>query len=210
MPKLLRNASCAKCRRAGEKLLLKGEKCLSPKCPIIKRNYPPGMHGPGRHGRLTGYGEQLKEKQKAKRIYGLRERAFGNYIAKASGQKGNTSEHLLNLLETRLDNVVYRLGFAKSRQAARQLVNHGHFLVNGKKVNIPSYQVKAGQEITLRSQSKASKVFENLGASLAKKELLPWLNVNAETLVGKVIGLPKMADTQMNFDFTKIIEFYSR
>ena len=105
---------------------------------------------------------------------------------------------------------VYRLGFDKSRQAARQLVNHGHFLVNGKKVNIPSYQVKTGQEITLRSQSKASKVFENLGASLAKKELLPWLSVNAETLVGKVNAYPNMADTQVNFDFKKIIEFYSR
>ncbi len=168
------------------------------------------MHGPGRHGRLTGYGEQLKEKQKAKRIYGLRERQFGNYIAKASGQKGNTSEHLLKLLESRFDNVVYRLGFAKSRQAARQLVNHGHFLIDGKKVNIPSYQLKAGQEIGLKPKSQASKVFENLGVALAKRELLPWLNVNAETLTGKVIASPKMADTQVNFDFKKIIEFYSR
>lgn len=210
MPKLFRNNNCAKCRRAAEKLFLKGEKCFTAKCPIVQRNYPPGQHGPTQRVRLTGYGEQLKEKQKAKRVYGLRERQFANYVAKASRQKGNTSEALLRFLEMRLDNVVYRLGLAKSRDAGRQLVNHGHFTVDGKKVDIPSYQVKSNQTIAIRAKSQKSKVFEGLSDKLAKLELPSWLAVDATQLTGKILNPPKPEDSKVNFDIKKIIEFYSR
>lgn len=210
MPKTNRNNSCAKCRRAAEKLFLKGEKCSTAKCPLVQRNYPPGQHGPTQRVRLTGYGEQLKEKQKAKRVYGLRERQFANYVAKASEQKGNTSESLLRFLEMRLDNVVYRLGFTKSRDAGRQLVNHGHFTVDGKKVDIPSFQVKSNQTIAIREKSQKSKVFEGLADKLAKLELSSWLSVDAVKLTGKILNNPKPEDTKVNFDIKKIIEFYSR
>ena len=142
---------CKQCRREGVKLFLKGEKCYGPKCPIVRRNYPPGIHGAKKtRQRLTEYGHQLREKQKAKKIYGILERPFRNYYQKAIKQKGDTNEILGQLLEMRLDNVIYRLGLAKSRKAARQLVSHGFFLVNGKKVNIPSYQVKIKDEITIK------------------------------------------------------------
>lgn len=208
-PKRLNN-KCNRCRRAGEKLFLKGEKCSAVKCPLIRRGYPPGQHGGSKRVRLTGFGEQLKEKQKAKRIYGLRERQFANYVKKASRQKGNTAEALLELLERRLDNAVFRLGLAKSREAARQMVSHRHFLVDGRSVNISSYEVKPNQVISPRDKSRTKKIFENLAVSLAKYETPVWLFLDANNLTGKVLGRPKTEDIQVNFDPKKIIEFYSR
>lgn len=201
---------CARCRRVGEKLFLKGEKCFSVHCPLIKRNYRPGQHGLDKRARLTGYGEQLKEKQKAKQVYGLRERQFSNYVAQATKIKGNTAAALIQVLERRLDNVVYRLGLAKSREAARQLVSHAHFLIDNKKVNIPSYSVKINQTISVREKSKAKKIFENLSVSLIKQELPGWLSLDVANFSGKVLAMPKSEDIQVNFDLKKIIEFYSR
>lgn len=216
MPKVKNNPECKKCRRAGEKLFLKGSKCFSPKCLLIRRNYAPGAHGSAKHRvRLTGYGEQLKEKQKAKRIYGLREKQFSNYVAKSSKQKGNTAEVLLRTLETRLDNVVYRLGLAKSRAMARQMVTHAHFLVNDKKVDIPSFQVKPNQVITIKPQSfEKSRLFENSFQLSAQKEVPSWLALEAnwenKKIAGKVLNLPKLEEISKEFDPKKIIEFYSR
>lgn len=202
---------CSRCRRAGEKLFLKGEKCFIAKCPLTRRNYPPGMHGGKVQRKGTGYSGQLQEKQKAKWVYGLREAQFRNYVFKAVKKKGNTAQNLLQMLERRLDNVIYRLGLAKSRQAARQLVSHGHFLINNQKVNIPSFQVKPNETITWREKSKKSKFFADLPQILAKYEPPAWLSLDKQNLTAKVLGLPQEGDLlQMNFDPKKIIEFYSR
>lgn len=192
---------CARCRRAGEKLFLKGEKCVLAKCPLTRRSYPPGMHGQSSRSRSTGYGNQLREKQKAKWIYGLREAQFSKYAGEAASKKGDTAHNLLQTLERRLDNVIYRLGAAKSRRAARQLVSHAHFLVNQKKVNIPSYRVKPNDTISFRDQFDFSSI---------KQEPPVWLSWNMESRTAKVLGLPKPEDIQTNFDLKKIIEFYSR
>lgn len=202
------NVQCARCRRAGEKLFLKGEKCFTAKCPLVKYNYAPGEHGSSRRRRLSSYGVQLQEKQKAKFSYRLRERQFRNYVKKAVRQAGNTADHLLELLEARLDNVIYRLGLAKSRTMARQLVSHVFFLINGRRVNIPSFQVKANQTISLTDKAKKTKIFENF--SPAQKNLPAWLSFNPENLTAKVLSLPKIDEIQINFDPKKIIEFYSR
>lgn len=201
---------CARCRRAGEKLFLKGDRCFTAKCALTRRSFAPGQHGPTQRIRLTGYGEQLKEKQKAKRVYGLRERQFSNYVAKASKRKGNTAEGLLKFLEKRLDNVVYRLGLAKSRESARQIVSHCHILVDNKRVNIPSFQVEPDQVISIAEKSQLKKIFENLKQTLIKHEVPVWLSLNVETLTGKVLAEPKIEGMQFNFDPKKIIEFYSR
>ncbi len=210
MPKT--DTQCKKCRRAGEKLFLKGEKCSTAKCPMVKRNFVPGMHGNKGPARLTNYGTQLKEKQKAKRIYGLREKQFANYFGKALSKTGNTAEWAFKFLESRLDNTVYRLGFADSRQMARQLVNHGHFRVNGKKVDVPSYQIKTGQEIDLSDKSKKMKAFENISQKLEnkKKDLAPWLSLDAPAIKAKVTGAPKLGDVEMNINWRVIVEFYSK
>jgi len=151
------------CRKFGEKL------CDSPKCPLMRRSYPPGMHGPNqKHTKLSGYGKQLREKQKVKRIYGILERQFSNYVAEASKKTGDTSKFLLHYLEARLDNVVYRSGFVSSRAAARQLVSHGHVVVNGKKLDIPSYRVRVGETITIKDKIRQSKLFENSAETIAK------------------------------------------
>lgn len=200
---------CKKCRRAGEKLFLKGEKCFSAKCPLIKRNFPPGVHGSKKAGRMTNYGQQLKEKQKAKRIYGLREQQFKNYFVKSFQKTGNTSEWLFRFLESRLDNTIYRLGLASSRTKARQLVSHGHFTVNGKKVNIPSFGVKTGDEIKIKENKAKKKVFSDLEETLkSKKEAAPWLSLDG--LTGKVTSLPKLGDLDAGIDWQTIIEFYSK
>lgn len=203
---------CSHCRRAGEKLFLKGEKCFSAKCPLTRRNYPPGMHGgKAQRRKETGYGGQLQEKQKAKWVYGLREAQFSNYVNKAVKRKGDTAQNLLQMLERRLDNVIYRLGLAKSRQAARQLVLHGHFLINNKKVNIPSFQVRPNEIIAWREKSKKSKLWTDLPPVLVKYEPPAWLSLDKQNLTAKVLGLPQEGDLQqMNFDPKKIIEFYSR
>lgn len=192
------------CRRVGEKL------CGSDKCPVTRRPYKPGVHGPTSRTRLTGYGIQLLEKQKAKMIYGLLERQFRKYVESASRSKENTSDVLLRLLETRLDNAVYRLGFATTRSQSRQFVSHGHFTVNGRKVTVPSIALREGDIIGVRGRSAAAKVFEGVKEKITKKDLPAWLVMDMENLTAKVVGAPKAADAQPLFDPKQIIELYSR
>jgi len=200
---------CSQCRRAGEKLFLKGDKCLGPKCAMVKRAFPPGVHGPNqRRSKVSGYGKQLAEKQKAKRSYGLMERQFANYIAEASKKTGDTSKFLLNYLESRLDNVVYRMGLAKSRALARQLVSHGHITVNGKKVDIASYRVRVGEVIALAEIAKAKKAFTNIGEILSKVEAPAWMAVDAKACSAKILNTPALDNPPFNAKL--IIEFYSR
>ena len=204
---------CKQCRRIGEKLMLKGERCSSTKCAMVKRNYPPGFHGAKTRRRQSDYGLQLAEKQKAKKQYNILEKQFKLAFDKARKQTGNTGEILLTILEMRLDNTIYRLGFAPSRAQARQLVNHGHFSVNGRKVNIPSYAVKPGDIIKIRSKSKKYKFFQNLSEKLSpdKKISIPgWLHLDAKELSGKILHKPAIADIQTNINTQIIVEFYSR
>lgn len=201
---------CKKCRREGEKLYLKGEKCLGPKCPVVRRAFPPGQHGPTSRKRLTPFGVQLREKQKAKRLYGLMEKQFSSYFKKASGKSGDTGVFLKQFLELRLDNVVYRLGFARSRRQARQLVGHGMFLVNGKSVNIPSYQVRPGDLVSIKESKASKKVFSEMKDRLAKHEVPGWLSLEAKEAKGKVINRPEAEELDKSFDSKLIIEFYSR
>lgn len=201
---------CKICRRVGEKLFLRGERCFTSKCILVKRNYPPGMHGVKKATRLTGYGMQLREKQKAKQIYGIVEKQFRNYFRKASKKKGDTSESLLQLLELRLDNIVYRLGFAKSRAQARQIVQHGHILVNNKKVNIPSFQVKPKDTIALREKSLKLAPFVDLPKILEKHELPSWLSLDSKKMEGRVLGMPTKEELKVPFDIKMIVEYYSR
>jgi len=200
---------CSQCRRAGGKLFLKGEKCLGPKCPLIKRNYIPGQHGPtAKNKKLSGYGKQLREKQQAKKMYGLREKQFANYVAEASRKTGDTSKYLVDYLESRLDNVVFRMGLTYSRATARQLVNHGHIIVNGKKVDIPSYRVKAGDEVGVGEISKGKKVFEKISEQLSKIEAPSWIHVDTKKIAGKILNSPVLDNP--SFNPKAIIEFYSR
>jgi small subunit ribosomal protein S4 len=203
-----RDAKCRLCRREGMKLFLKGARCFTDKCAIERRNYPPGQHGLNR-GKLTPYGVQLREKQKAKRIYGVLESQFRGYFEFAERQKGATGENLLRLLELRLDNVVYRLGFAASRREARQMVAHGHFQVNGRKVTVPSYLVKVGEVIQLRPNSKqAPRVDDNLLAG--RGQIPPWLEVEPEARRGTVRSVPLRDDIQIPVSEQLIVELYSK
>ena len=201
---------CRQCRREGQKLFLKGDRCNSPKCAMVKRNFPPGAHGNKGYGRLTDYGVQLREKQKAKRIYQLLEKQFKNYFFKANKSKGNTEEALLQLLEMRLDNIIYRAGFTTSRSTARQLINHTHFKINDKKVNIPSYQLKVGDIISIKDKSKELKLFSNIQERLKKAEKPSWLAVDTDKLEIKITDKPKLEETKGEFDPKLIIEFYSK
>jgi len=212
MAKITDNTKCKRCRRAGEKLSLKGERCSTAKCAMVKRNFPPGAHGANkRMGKLTNYGRQLLEKQKARRIYGIAEKQFRNYFDKALRKIGNTGELLFRFLESRLDVTIYRLGLAPSIRQARQLVSHGHFAVNDKKVNIPSYQVKAGDTVTVREKAVKNKYFSELAEKLSKKtDLAPWLFLEKGKLAGKVTGAAKLGDLPLNVDWRTIIEFYSK
>jgi small subunit ribosomal protein S4 len=203
------NAVCKLCRREGEKLFLKGSKCHSDKCPFEKRSYPPGERGRTR-SRETDYLIQLREKQKMKRIYGLMERQFKNYFKKALDMKGITGKNLLVLLETRLDNVVYLLGFSSSRPQARQLVNHGHILVNGNKVSIPSYQIKVGQEVEISEKAKKMEPIIQSIAQSSEKEIPGWLQVNHKEFKGRVISMPERKDIDQKIKEQLIIELYSR
>ncbi len=205
-----KKSKCARCRREGEKLFLKGDRCDTAKCAFTRRSYPPGVHGPKGKVRLTGYGTQLREKQKARRIYNILEKQFKNYFIKASKKKGDTSDFLLQLLEMQLDNVVYRLGFARSRQQARQVVGHGLIFVNNKKVNIPSFQVKAGQTISVKPSMLEKPLFQNLPQILKKHETPNWLAMDIGKLEGKVLGTPKKEEVKTQFDPKLIVEFYSR
>ena len=204
------NKKCKQCRREGQKLFLKGERCGSAKCAMVKRNFPPGVHGPKGYGRQTDYGLQLREKQKAKRIYRLMEKQFKNYFLFAHKSSKNTEELLMQLLEMRIDNVVFRAGFAKSRNLARQLILHNNFLVNNKKVNIPSYQTKVGEIISLKPKSKELKVFANIKEQLKKSQPLSWLVADPEKLEIKITDKPRLEEVKGEFDLKLIIEFYSR
>src|SRR5450755_898497 len=178
------------------KLFLKGAKCFSDKCPIEKRNFAPGQHGKDRKPKIVGYGLQLREKQKTKRIYFTQEGQFRNYFEKAARSRGVTGELLLQQLERRLDNVIYRLGFAQARRQARQLVRHGHVTVNGRKVNIPSYQVSAGEEIAIRESSRKLLVVEMAKEFASHGNLVNWLEVDRDAYKAKVLSLPKREDIQ--------------
>jgi small subunit ribosomal protein S4 len=201
---------CKQCRRIGEKMFFKGDRCSSPKCAMVRRNYIPGFHGPKAKGapRRSDYGMQLIEKQKAKKQYLLNEKQFHLLFEKAVKKRGNTEELLLQFLELRLDNVIYRSGFAASRAEARQLVTHGHFSVNGRKVDIPSYKVKQGEVIKLKEKSKRSKKFAGLEEKMKKVQIPGWLHV--ETLSAKVLHEPAAKDLRVNFSPQVIVEFYSR
>ena len=206
-----REAKCRLCRREGTKLFLKGDRCFRDTCAVEKRNFPPGQHGRDHRPKTVGYGIQLREKQKVKRIYRVLENQFSNYFKKAEKKKGITGEILLLSLERRLDNVACRLGFAPSRDQARQLVTHGHILVNGKKVNIPSAQVKAGDIIALREKSrKNQQVLDSVGSVGGRGGIPAWLTLDAEGLKGTVVALPKRDDIQMPIDEQLIVELYSK
>ena len=200
---------CRICRRNGEKLFLKGSRCYTDKCSISRRNYAPGQHGQKR-AKLSEYGTQLREKQKTKSYYGVGERQFRKYFEMASSKKGITGENLLQILESRLDNVVYRLGYGSSRPQARQLVNHGIFEVNGKTVNIPSYLVKAGDVIAVRESKKEAGIIKINAEENAARPVPEWLEKNNETLSGKVIRLAAREDIDIPVEEHLIVELYSR
>ena len=207
--------ACKKCRREGVQLYLKGSKCHSVKCPLDSkggkyRNTVPGMHGPTTQRKLSDYGQQLREKQKLKRIYGLREKQFSNNVAEAVRRPGVTGENLLMLLEIRLDNIAYRLGFAASRKQARQFVNHGHIQVNGKRVNIPSYKVKVGDVIEVCESSREHKFLKDCIAATQGKNAPKWLSVDCDNFKGVVESLPERADIDTLVEEQLIVEYYSR
>jgi small subunit ribosomal protein S4 len=201
---------CRLCRREGTKLFLKGTKCASERCPLEKRNFAPGMHGKDRKAKIVGYGLQLHEKQKAKRMYFTLEGQFREYYEKASRAQGVTGELLIQQLERRLDNVAFRLGFAISRRQARQVVRHGHVLVNGKKVNIPSYQVRVGDEIAIRDAAKKLIIIEQGTQAAAQNPIPAWLEANFENMNGRVLSLPKRADVNLPINEQLIVELYSK
>jgi small subunit ribosomal protein S4 len=203
------DAVCRLCRREGEKLFLKGERCYTNKCSVARRVYAPGQHGQQRK-KLSEYGLQLREKQKARRFYGVLESQFRKYFQMAVKKKGVTGENLLQILESRLDNVVYRLGLATSRPEARQLVRHGHFTVNGKKVNIPSYLLKAGDVVALREKSRDSQKIQAINDIAGGKVIPKWLEYNAENYTGKMVSLPTREDIDLPIREHLIVELYSK
>ncbi len=190
--------------------MFKGERCSSSKCAMVKRNYPPGYHGAKGKKRQSDYGLQLNEKQKARKQYNLQEKQFKLIFNKADKQVGNTGENLLKLLEMRLDNAVYRLGLAASRSQARQIVGHGHITINGKKVNIPSYQVKAGDIIKVKAKKKNNIFFKNLHEKLNNASVPGWLHLDSQELSGKVLHRPLKNDLETNINLQMIVEYYSR
>jgi len=202
-------AVCRLCRREGQKLFLKGSRCYGEKCAINKREYAPGQHGQSRK-KMSEYGLQLREKQKAKRYYGVLESQFAHYFELANKKSGVTGENLLQVLESRLDNVVYRLGFALSRAEARQLVVHGHFLVNGKKVNIPSYLVKAGEVISLKEGSRSLPKIKAVLEQTEGKNIPKWLDLDTNTMQAKVVALAQRDDIDLDIEEHLIVELYSK
>lgn len=200
---------CRLCRREGQKLYLKGDRCFTPKCAIDRRAYAPGQHGQGRK-KVSEYGLQLREKQKARRIYGILENQFRRYFEKAERQPGVTGENLLRLLERRLDNVIYRLGLGSSRSEARQLVRHGHFMVNGRKVNIPSYLIRVGDVITVRDKSKESPRVKELLERAGDRTPPAWLELEAEQARARVVDLPARDQIDATVQEHLIVELYSR
>jgi small subunit ribosomal protein S4 len=203
---------CKLCRREGEKLFLKGDRCFTAKCAFEKRSYPPGMHGRrSRFRRKTSdFGTQLREKQKARRVYGVMERQFRRYFREAERRAGVTGANLLQVLESRLDNVVHRLGFASSRAQARQLVRHGHFEVNGTKTDIPSYLVKPGDQIAVRTKSKSNGYFKDLAQEMEHRFVPEWLSTDINALSGRVLALPTREEIEAPVNEQLITEYYSR
>ena len=204
-----REAVCRICRREGDKLFLKGDRCYTDKCAIARRSYAPGQHGQGRK-KMSEYGTQLREKQKAKRYYGLLENQFYHYFELATKMAGKTGENLLKVLESRLDNVVYRAGFAMSRPEARQLVSHGHFTVNGKAVNIPSYLVKAGDVVAIVEKSMSSDKIKGVLEANASRPALNWLSVDKNKAQATVVNLPERGEIDLQVEDQLIVELYSK
>ncbi len=205
-----REAVCRLCRREGQKLFLKGQRCMTDKCAIEKRNFPPGQHGKARRPKPAGYGVQLREKQKVRRFYQILEDQFRKYFEKAASRKGVTGEALLLSLERRLDNVVYRLGLATSRAESRQLVRHGHIAVAGRKVNVPSYEVTAGQEISVRESSREMASIQRALDLAGNRGIPAWLSFDRAALKGQVVSLPKREDVSFPIQEQMIVELYSK
>ena len=205
-----KDAVCRLCRREGTKLFLKGAKCFMDKCPVEKRNFAPGQHGKDRKAKVVGYGLQLREKQKAKRMYFAQEGQFRNYFEKAASSKGVTGEILLQQLERRLDSVVYRLGFAVARRQARQLVRHGHVAVNGRKVNIPSYQINAGDEIAIRDGSRKLPTLEQAKEFASHQTAPNWLEIDRDNYKGRVLSIPRRDEINLPVNEQLIVELYSK
>ncbi len=202
--------SCKLCRREKQKLFLKGTKCFTEKCPVERKNYAPGQHGLSRRSKVSDYSIQLREKQKVKRTYGVLESQFRNYFELASKQKGRTGENLVKLLERRMDNIIYRSGLAPSRKAARQLILHNHFRINGKSVNIPSLLLRAGDTIQVKDKSKQVKVFHE-SMKRVKDDMLPgWLQVDKSALKGTLLSIPERIDIPFNANEQLIVELYSK
>jgi small subunit ribosomal protein S4 len=201
---------CKLCRREGRKLFLKGERCMSAKCAIERRNTRPGQHGAARVRKMSGAGLQLREKQKVRRTYGMLERQFSRFFQKAAHQPGKTGDNLFQMLEMRLDNIVYRFGFADSRAQARQLVTHGHFQVNGRKTDIPSYLCKAGEEIVVRERSRNLQYFKDRALVLNQRGVPAWLRLDVTTLSGHVLAVPTRQDLELPFDEALVVEYYQR
>ena len=204
-----REANCKLCRREGEKLFLKGSRCLTEKCAFERRGYAPGQHGQRLRRKVSPYGLQLREKQKVRRIYGLLEQQFHNYFVKADRKKGITGENLLQMLECRLDNIVYRLGFAPSRKSARQLVRHRHFLVNDRIVDIPSCQIKVGDVVRVKDKSKSMDVI-HIALKESRGEEIPWLRLNKASLEGELLEIPKRDEIPTPAQEQLIVELYSK
>ncbi|HEY6291148.1 MAG TPA: 30S ribosomal protein S4 [Terriglobia bacterium] len=204
------DAVCRLCRREGMKLFLKGQRCLTDKCAIEKRNVPPGQHGKARRPKIVGYGLQLREKQKVRRLYGILEDQFRGYFERAAARKGVTGEALLQMLERRLDNVVYRVGLATSRAAARQLVRHGHILVAGRKVTVPSFQLAPGQEFCVKEKSRPLAVLERALDLAGNRSVPAWLEFDRDALRGRMLSLPKREDVNFPIQEQMIVELYSK
>lgn len=203
------DAVCKLCRREGQKLFLKGQRCYTDKCAVTRRAYAPGQHGQGRH-KTSEYGLQLRAKQMTRRYYGVLESQFRGYYELATNKEGKTGDELLTILESRLDNVVYRLGWGSSRAEARQLVVHGHFTVNGKRVDIPSYLTKVGEVISIQDKSRQSEKIKAVIEANSARPVVKWLDLNRDTLEGKVIALPTREDIDLAVDETLIVELYSK
>jgi len=203
---------CKLCRREGKKLFLKGDRCNTSKCAIVKRNYLPGQHGhkQGPTRKMSVYGRQLREKQTARRLYNIKENQFSLYFKKATRKKGNSEEHFFTMLESRFDNVIFRLGLATSRNQARQMIGHGHFLINGKKVNIPSYQLKVNDAIDVKKKSLETPLFKNAAERLKTQESPEWLYFDLKTMSAKVLAAPDFKKSVTDFDMKQIVEYYSR
>jgi small subunit ribosomal protein S4 len=208
-----RGPVCKLCRREGEKLFLKGERCFTPKCSVERRTYPPGQHGKGaqfRRRRESDYNRQLRAKQKARRVYGILERQFRRYYEVSLGRRGLTGLNLLQILESRLDNVIYRMGFSANRAEARLLVTHGHFTVNGRRTDVPSMLVSPGDVVSVRDESRSTTYFKNLAAVAEDRAVPAWLGRDLRNLSGSVIRLPERAEIDSNLQEQLIVEYYSR